>query len=199
MEPAGIEALIRDGRFEEAIVLAERGRTRDPLAFQVYLSAASAYRAAGQYDRAVAEIRRALEINPRQMRAYFQLGITFIFMGRLNDAIEALATAVGSAPAPNPRFQAYLGHAYAAAGRPLDARRILDELQARARTEYVSSFGIALIYDALGEQEPALAAIEHAYQDRAVEFSMMAQYPVFKTIASEPRFRAVMKMIGLPR
>jgi TolB-like protein/DNA-binding winged helix-turn-helix (wHTH) protein/Flp pilus assembly protein TadD len=199
MEPAGIEALIRNGRFEEAITLSERARTRDPISFNAYLSVGSSYRAAGQYDRAIAEIRRAIEINPRQMRAYFQLGATFIFMGRLNEAIKELETAVRSTPGGNPRFQAYLGYAYAAGGRPLDARRILSELEARARQQYVSSFGVALIHDVLGEKEAALAAFERAYQDRAVEFAQMTQYPPFKTIASEPRFQTLMREIGLPR
>jgi tetratricopeptide (TPR) repeat protein len=99
----------------------------------------------------------------------------------------------------NSRFEAYLAYAYAAAGQPLDARRILKALEARARQQYVSGFGLALIYDALGEKEPALAAFERAYQDRAVEFSQMAQYPPFKTIASDPRFQARMRDIGLPR
>jgi hypothetical protein len=56
-----------------------------------------------------------------------------------------------------------------------------------------------LIYDALGEKEPAVAAVDRAYQDRAVEFSQMTQYPPFKTIASDPRFQARMREIGLPR
>ena len=120
-----------------------------------------------------------------------------MFMGRLNDAIGELETAV-SLNQTNQRMRAYLGYAYAAAGRPLDARRILNELESRAREQYVSAFGIALIHDALGEKEPALAAFERAYQDRAIEFAQMAQYPPFKTIASEPRFQKTMRLIGLP-
>jgi tetratricopeptide (TPR) repeat protein len=131
-------------------------------------------------------------------RAHFELGVTFLIMGRLNDAIGELETAVKLSQG-NLRFQAYLGYAHAAAGRPLDARRILNELESRARKQYVSSFGIALIHDALGEKEPALAALERAYQDRAVEFAQMAQYPPFKTIASEPRFQTTMRRVGLPR
>ncbi len=156
---AGIEALIRNGRFEDAITLTERARTRDPLSFNAYTSVGSAYRAARQYERAVAEIRRALDLNPCQTRANFQLDVTF--MGRLNDGIN--------------------------------------ELEARARQQYVSSFGMALIHDVLGEKEAALAAFERAHQDRAVEFAQMTQYPPFKTIASEPRFQALMREIGLPR
>ena len=189
---------IRNGRFAEAIAEAEKARKLDPRSFGAYVELAVAYRAAGQYDRAIAEIRRALEIVPGQNRAHFHLGITYLFMGRLNDAIGELETATTANPG-NQRLRAYQGYAYAAAGRPLDARRILNELESRARQQYVSSFGIALIYDALGEREPALAAIERAHEDHAVEFAQMAQYPPFKTIASEPRFQQTMRLIGLPR
>jgi Tfp pilus assembly protein PilF len=122
-------------------------------------------------------------------------------MDRVNQAIGELETAVGSAQAQrgNPRFEADLGYAYAAAARPIDARRVLNELEALARQQYVSSFGRALIYDALGEKEPALLAFERAYQDRAVEFAQMAQYPPFKAIATDRRFQQTMRLIGLPR
>jgi TolB-like protein/Flp pilus assembly protein TadD len=183
---------------EEVIANAERARARNTLSFDAYVNVATAYRAAGQYDRAIAELRRALEIPPGHNRAHFQLGVTFTLMGRFTDAIDSLETAFKLSQR-NLRFLAYLGYAYAAAGRPLDARRILNELESRARQQYVSSFGRALIHDALGEEEPALAALERAYEDHAVEFAQMRQYPPFKTIASEPRYQAVMRRIGLPR
>jgi hypothetical protein len=52
-----------------------------------------------------------------------------------------------------------------------------------------------LIYDALGETEPALLALERAFQDRAVEFSQMNQYPRFRHIASDSRYGAVMTAV----
>jgi Flp pilus assembly protein TadD len=196
-EPSTME-LIQSGQFALAIAEAERARRLDPLSFNAGVNLASAFRAAGQYDRAIAEYRSALAITPRRPRGHFQLGVTFVFMGRLKEAIDELETAVRLSSG-NPRFDAYLAYAYAAAGRPRDARRILKALEARARQQYVSGFGLALIHDALGEKEPALVAFERAYQDRAVEFSQMTQYPPFKTIASDPRFQARMRDIGLPR
>jgi len=115
-------------------------------------------------------------------------------MGRLNDAITELETAASKG---NPRFQAYLGYAYAKAGRPLDARKTLKDLEARRLRQYVSSFGIALIHDALGEKEAALAAFERAYQDRAVEFAQMSLWPRFETIGADPRFTEPMRSIEL--
>ena len=75
----------------------------------------------------------------------------------------------------------------------------LNELGRWPRSECVSAFGLALIHDALGEKEAALAALERAYQDRAVEFVQTERYPPFKTVASDARFQARMRAIGLAR
>lgn len=195
-EPTEGITLIRQGRFAEAIAAAERARRLDPLSFNAQLNVGTAYRAAGQHDRAVAVFRRALETSPGHTRAHFQLGATFVAMGRLGPAIRELEAAVRSPAERTWRVEAYLGYAYAAAGRTVDARRVLKELEAHRLKQYVSSFGIALIHDALGEKAPALAALERAYEDRAVEFGQMTQYPPFKTIASEARFRAIMQQVG---
>ena len=188
-----VRALIIAGRFDEAMA---RARKSDPVSFNAFMDVAGTLRAKGENDRAIDGFHRALEIDSASARAHFELGVTFVPMGRLDEAIGELETAVNSSRG-NPRFQAYLGYAYAAAGRPLDARRILQELESRAQHEYISSFGIALIYDALGQKEPALAAFERAYQDRAVELALV--YPPFMTIASDSRFQTRMNTVGRPR
>jgi TolB-like protein/DNA-binding winged helix-turn-helix (wHTH) protein/Tfp pilus assembly protein PilF len=195
----GVAALIRSGRPEEAIEEAERTRSQDPLSFDAYLNLGIAYRSMGNYERALAEIRSALVLRPKSTRAPFQLGATLVLMGRPQDAIKELETAVNSPPPRNLRFVAYLGYAYVAAGRTHEASRILDELEARAPQQYVSSYGRALIYDALGEKGPALTAFERAYQDHAVELAQAEQYPPFRAIAAEPQFVERMRRIGLPR
>ena len=197
--PRGEVAMIRNGRIAEAIAAAERARQRDPLSFGAQVTVATAYRAAGQHDRAIAELRRALEITPGSARAFFQLGVTYVLMGRFHDAIREFDMAMQLLPGRNPRFEAYRAYAYAKTEQPLETRRILHDLEARRVDEYVSSFGIALIYDALGDKDAALTAIERACEERAVEFAQPRQYPAFTTIASEPRFEAVMQRVGLPR
>jgi TolB-like protein/Tfp pilus assembly protein PilF len=192
-------SLVREGRFGDAIAAAERGRKRDPLSVNSQVAVGTANRAAGRYERALAELRRALEMSPGNNRVHFQLGATFAAMGRMNDAIRELEIAARPAHGHNSRIEAYLGYAYAAAGRTVDARAVLKELGAHRRDQYVSSFGIALIHDALGEREPAVAAVQRACAEHAVEFALMEQYPAFKTIASEPRYLSVMRQVGLPR
>ena len=192
-------SLMHQGRFDDAIAAAERGRKRDPLSVNAQVAVGTAYRGGGQYDRALAELHRALAMSPGNNRVRFQLGATFAAIGRMDEAIRELEIAARPAHGHNSRVEAYLGYAYAAAGRTADARAVLKELDAHRRDQYVSGYGIALIHDALGEKEPAVAALQRAYEDHAVEFAQVAQYPPFKAIATEPAFQKVMQQVGLPR
>jgi TolB-like protein/DNA-binding winged helix-turn-helix (wHTH) protein/Tfp pilus assembly protein PilF len=193
------DTLLRERRFPEAIARAEQARNRDPLSVNAQVQVGTAYRAAGQYERSLAELQRARAMSPGDNRVQSQLGATYVAMGRLDDAIRALETAARPAHGHNSRMEAYLGYAYAAAGRTADARAVLTELEGHRKDQYVSWFGIALIHDALGEKLAAVAALQRACDDHAVEFAMKAQYPPFKAIASEPGFEAVMRKVGLAR
>jgi TolB-like protein/DNA-binding winged helix-turn-helix (wHTH) protein/tetratricopeptide (TPR) repeat protein len=200
VETAGTSgtAVIRTRRLDDAIDRAERERSRDPLSIDAQIDLAIVYRAGGKHDRAIAEFQRALAMVPGYSRTQFQLAATYVLMGRHREAIPLLEAAVKPAGG-NPRFLAYLGYAYAAAGRAPDARRVLTQLVSRREREYVSSYGIALIHDVLGEKELALVALERAYEDRAVEFAQRSQYPPFRTIRDDARYDAVMRGVGLPR
>ena len=120
-------------------------------------------------------------------------------MKRLDDAIRDLEIAVRQPTGHNSRMEAYLGYAYAAAGRTQDARKVLAELELHRKDQYVSWFGIGLIDDALGEKSPALAAVRRAFEDRAVEFAMAKEYPPFRTIASDPAYLSIVRQVGLSR
>ena len=189
-------SLRRRGRFDEAIAVAERGLRLDPLSLNAQIDVAMAYRAAGQYERALHELRRAVEMSPARPRGHFQVAVTFVKMGRFADAIPPLEFAARPDGGHILRHEAYLGYAYAAAGRSDDARAVLKELEAHRRDQYVSSFGVGLIHDALGDKEAALVALGRAYQDRAVEFGMLDQYPPFTATASDPRFQALMRRVA---
>ena len=192
-------SLIRNGRFGEAVAVAERKKRLDPLSVQARVSLAGVCTAAGQYDRALEELGRALEKSPGNVRVHYQRGQTLVAMKRLDEAIRDLEIAGRQPTGHNSRMEAYLGYAYAAAGRTQDARKVLAELELHRKDQYVSWFGIGLIHDALGEKAPALAAVQRAFEDRAVEFAMAKQYPPFRTIASDPAYLSIVRQVGLSR
>ena len=191
--------LARRGEFDQALAMALRGRDLDPNSVSAQLEVGNYYRKKGEHDRAIQVYRRALKESPGARRIHFQIGMTFVAMGQLADAIREFETARNAPGAHNTRFEAYLGYAYAQSGRTDDARAILNELEDHRREGYVSAFGFALIHDALQEPELALRALQRAYDEHAVELAMINQYPAFKTIALHPEFQSIMQSVGMPR
>jgi len=56
----------------------------------------------------------------------------------------------------SPLYLSQVGVAFAAAGRNAEALRVVDDLGKIAKRSYVSSYGIAEIYAALGDKQHAL-------------------------------------------
>jgi TolB-like protein/Tfp pilus assembly protein PilF len=189
-----VNKLLRAGNYDDALVAADRATQHNP-ASNAAINIAVAFRDARQYDRAIAILRKAIEADPRGARTHFQLAMTYLSMGNMEDAIGELELAVNRVP-NNARFLAYLGWAYAKSGRPAEARRILADLEARAHAQYVSAFGPAMIHDALGEKQAALAGIERAYEDHAVEIATIRSYPPFETLKGEPRFEEIVRAVS---
>jgi len=194
-------ALLRlTGRVKEAKAESARVRELDPLSARKpgnVVSAAMALRAAKNYDQAITEIRRALQMDPSLPRGHYQLGLTLVEAGKLDEGIAELETAVRLSK-ENLRFQASVGWAYALAGRKEDARKVLAELRTRSQREYVSPVAMALILVGLNETEPALQLLEQADQQRDFDLVNANTSSAFRPLRSEPRFRELMKRIGLP-
>jgi TolB-like protein/DNA-binding winged helix-turn-helix (wHTH) protein/Flp pilus assembly protein TadD len=191
--------LMSAGRHEEAAVAAERARKLDPLSVNAIVVVARTLRAAGQHARAIEELNKALKMDPRRADVPFQLGATYVLKGDIKAAIPQFEKAVALSTQRNPRFRAYLGYAYGMDGRTRESQQLLQELLALRSRQYVSSFGIALIHDALGEKAATLMALERAFQEHAVEFVQPDQYPPFRTLASEPRYQELIQHFGASR
>jgi TolB-like protein/DNA-binding winged helix-turn-helix (wHTH) protein/tetratricopeptide (TPR) repeat protein len=182
-------AFIRDGRFKDAVAAARKARAIDPLDVNGTLLVARALRSVDDHDGAVAELRAALERTPGRPNIHFQLGATHVLRGNLGTGIPELKRAVNLSSVRNPRMLAYLGAAYALDGRKRQARKILEELLALRQRQYVSSFGIAFICDALGDEKEAREAIERAFQEYSVEFTQLDTYPPFEALVASPRYQ----------
>jgi TolB-like protein/DNA-binding winged helix-turn-helix (wHTH) protein/Flp pilus assembly protein TadD len=191
--------LMRAGRHDDAVVAAERARAFDPLSVNRTVFVARTLRLAGHDTRAIEELHKALQLEPGRPETLFQLGLAHVLKGDKKAAIPQFEKAVALSTQRNPRFRACLGYAYATDGRALEARQILQELLDLRERQYVSSFGIALIHDGLGEKAAALTALERAFREHAVEFAQLDQYPPFKTLATEPRYQELIQHFSASR
>ena len=100
--------------------------------------------------------------------------------------------------------RAQIGYIYGRTGRRDDARRILDTLLARVDEQDLSgrqgdvAWDLSTVYLGLGDHAQALTWLERATDAHAFYMLYLAADPTYKPLYAEPRFRALLKRIGLP-
>jgi TolB-like protein/DNA-binding winged helix-turn-helix (wHTH) protein/tetratricopeptide (TPR) repeat protein len=188
--------LSASGRTSEAVSEARRARELDPLSDQALLSLGVTYREAGQNEQAIAAFRKVLEDHPDLGQAHFDLGVSYVTQRDFDAGIRELRTAV-TLSRRNPRFLADLGYAYAVMGNRTEAHKILSELDAVSRRQYVTPVEIAGIQAALGERETALASLEKACELQDPFLSRLMADGKFGALHSDSRFQALVRRIGL--
>ena len=86
---------------------------------------------------------------------------------------------------------------YARMGRQAEARRILDQLVEKARTQYIAADSIAAVYVALGEKDEAFRWLERAYVEHAWGTPNIAVSREFRPLRSDPRYADLLRRTGL--
>ena len=191
---AGMLSVLR--RRTEALAGMTRAVELDPLSLQTILDQASALMAAGDRERGLVELGKALEKFPARPRVHFRVGSVHLRHGAVVEALGELKEAVRLSGG-NSRFVAHLAYAEAVAGHDEEARRLLAELLSRAQTEYVSPVSFALIYSKLGSRDRAVEWIEIAYRTRAPDIARLVTDEEFEPLKADERVRATLARVGL--
>ncbi|MGI8617784.1 MAG: tetratricopeptide repeat protein, partial [Gemmatimonadaceae bacterium] len=99
----------------------------------------------------------------------------------------------------NPVNLGEMASVHARCGRIAQARAAVAELE-RQRSNDRVLFPLAMAYAALGNSDAALTALENAVDRRVVALTAysVALDPLFDGIRGDPRFKAVLRGMGLP-
>jgi len=180
------------GRREEALAELERAKKIRPLNI---IGSNILYRV-GEYDRAIAEANKALEMNPKRISSLQWVAMSMERKGMYREALEAFEKA--RAVEDTPELKAFQAHTLALAGDKSAALKIIDELKAIPREQrYVSPFYIAVIYTGLGEKEQAFEWLEKAFQERSWWIATLRTNPQFDSLRADPRFQNLLKRANL--
>jgi len=190
--------LIAMGRTEEAQISINRALDLDPLAFFAYLTASDVFYMSRQYDQAIAQLEKTLDLGRNNPLALSRLGWSYVQKGMFTEAISNMKQAVTLSPY-NQELSMMLGHAYAKAGKAAEARQILDNLHRLAEKQYIQPYGFALIHVGLGENDAALRWLEKAYQDRNGWMPFLQVEPRFDPLRSDPRFQDLLRRMNLSK
>ena len=151
---------------------------------------------ARQYDQALEAAKKALEMNSNNASVHVQLGHAHGMKEQYPEAVAAYQEGIKLGD-DSPDTQIALGIAYAKGGEREKAWVILRRLE--ARREYVSPGTLADLYVALGERERALASLERAYAEHDNQLQFLAVNPQFDPLRDDPRFQDLVRRVGLPQ
>jgi TolB-like protein/DNA-binding winged helix-turn-helix (wHTH) protein/Flp pilus assembly protein TadD len=184
------------GRPDEAIAEIVRSRETDPLSLTAIVNVGFEDYWAGRYDLAIEQARSVLAVDPNNYSAHLTLGLCLEQKRQLPAAIEELQKAADLSN--DKMWIAFVAHAKAVAGDKVGARKILADLEVLSRHTYISPWCFAIVYPDLGEKDQAFVWLEKSYQGREHDLVFSRVWPMFNSLHSDPRYRDLMKRVGLP-
>jgi DNA-binding winged helix-turn-helix (wHTH) protein/TolB-like protein/Tfp pilus assembly protein PilF len=189
------EYLASMARSKEALSEREKAKALDPLSPIITSELGFSYLETRQYDRAIEEFRKAVELFPNFSPAHSNLSLALEFKGMHDEAIVECQSAM--ALANNNKLLTVIASNYAKSGRRIEAQRALAEIIRGSKERYFQPAHIAQVYIALNEKEKAFEWLEKAYKERDWALTGLKRYPSFDGFRSDPRFSDLLKRMKL--
>jgi tetratricopeptide (TPR) repeat protein len=183
------------GRFEEAQREMKVSLEADPANSYYHAEFALVLYFSRNYDQCVEQCRRAIALDATSYWPRMVLGWAYEQQGKMDSALDELHRA--SRLADNSQVAASLGHAYAVAGRPVDARRVISDLVEDSRRRYVSPYDIAAVWAGLGDDAQTILWLNKAHDDRCGWLALWSKVdPRFDSVRSGRQFQSLLRRTG---
>jgi len=189
--------LIAMGRMQDSFAQIQKARELDPLSLSINFSLGWRLYMARQYDAAIAQSKGTLEMDPSYELPHLVLGQAYEQKGDYAQAIPEQRKAVELSHG-TPLMVSALAHAYGRSGNHAEAAKLLADLQAQSKRQYVSPYYLALVYIGLGRNEQAMESLEQAFADRSNGLVFLKVEPELDQLRLNPRFVALQKRLGFP-
>jgi serine/threonine-protein kinase len=185
-------------RPKEACAEILRAEELDPLNSVISMDVGlTCFYTAGDYDKAIEQYRKVLELDPGFGLTYLYLALAQVGRRDFAEATSVLETVKRLGPGePDPI--ALLGYTFALTGRRREAEEALEELQVLSKRRYVSAFPIAWVYLGLGDKDRAFEWLEKAYLERAGRLIYLKVLRAFDPLRSDPRFQSLLDRMRFP-
>ena len=194
------EFLLDLGRLPEAMREFESARQSDPLSVRLTFDIGGWYWFERQFEPAVAEVQKAIAMDPANSLSYHLLGYILLKMSKPAEAVDAWEKANIFEGVFTPQENAALRKIYQTGGAAAFLRKEAELEQKWIRQgKYRSPLFIALHYGGAGANDEALKWLERAVQERAGWLPELKMEPTWDPLRSNPRFIALLKKVGLKK
>jgi len=191
------EYLMISGRLEEAAQELKAAREIDPISQPLNLIAAALPYLKRNYDEAIAQLQKVLELDPNVVIAYDWLASIYSRKGMHEDAVRTVERQL-MLSGEDPQKIASLRKAFSTAGIKGFRRAHVEFLKEKSRRTYIAPIFIAMDYAEIGQNERAFEWLEKAYTGRDVRLTWLKGDPLLKNLYGDPRYTAFLKKMNLP-
>jgi TolB-like protein/thioredoxin-like negative regulator of GroEL len=183
--------LIVLNRLPEAIAAARKSTELDPLWPPAFADLGRYLNADHQFTAARQALNRALEISPESSYALYHLGETALLEGKFKEALDSFRKAEAG------YGLAGIAMAQHSLGNEKESLQALDEEIARYGNG--AGFQIAEAFAWRGEKDRAFEWLDRAHARNDGGLAFIKSDPLLANLYDDPRFKAIVAMLGLPQ
>jgi len=181
--------LLATGQSAKALEENQTAEDLDPVSPYMITGTSRTLHFLGRDDDAIAHAQKALLLDPNSGTAHQALGRSYLQRGMYDRAIREFR--LSQQEADNDTLStAWLGYAYARAGKPAEAR----ELRARLTGQGAQRV-VAMIDIGLGDKDSAFSALDSSIRSQGAVL-MLKSDPLYSTLRSDPRYSELTKLMG---
>lgn len=165
----------------------------DPLSTVININLARFYTCAGDYEKALLQAKKTLELGD-DFPVYYTLYQTYFAMGKMDTAFENFVRwrlAFGE-------DSKILRQGYSDGGWAGVAEIMIPLLEEKSQATYVRPLTFAEYYIHAKNYTKALDYLEEAVEKKEAMSVTLGVIPIWRSLYAEPRFRDLLKRIGLP-
>ncbi len=180
-------------RPEEALAEIKRAREIEP--FSPFINTFEAwFLAAGQPDAAMERVGIAIDLDPNFFFAHWIAAE--IYKGKKMYPESIAESRLAKSLSPHQTWSDVgLAYTFVKTGQLNESRAILNEMLRLSESRWVPPYHIALVYNALGETDQALAWLEKGYQHRDPKMALLKEER-WKNLRGDPRFQDLLRRVG---
>lgn len=184
------------GRSSEALDGIKEIMKLDPISSLNNKNIAKIFYKVGQYENAIIQLKEALDLEESNYEALLLLGTNLIETGKFEEALEVLHKTLDI------QFHletfSMIGYANARARNLTEAKKILKQIEAQGKTDYIPPTYKGIIYSALGEIDKTFECLENAFKTHYPDLFALKVDPRWENIKRDKRFNKLLSKIGLP-
>jgi TolB-like protein/DNA-binding winged helix-turn-helix (wHTH) protein/Tfp pilus assembly protein PilF len=191
------EYLTAMGRHGEALEQARMAQSLDPLSEPAGLGVGYLYYHEHDYDGALMQFRKTLEMYPDSPEAHNALADAYRQKGLYQQAVTEYQR--------GDQLSGRSAEEVAASRRAFEKSGIRGYWQEQVRSGkadrkrgYVDPYAVAVSYACLEDKDQTLEWLEKGYEERSSSLVLVKRDPQLDFLRSDPRFDALLKRIGLP-